>query len=329
MPTAPSAPAEHDDVVPPLELIVVRPGESISRDHLRITALVLDSATSRSDLDDAALAEADLVIAPADSPSAQCREVVGVDDIDESIELLARSVAEHPCAVWSLARLLPITESLDVREGLLVESATFSTLLAGSEFRAWLDARGAPRAAGDTARLGLQRSQDELIVTLDRPDRRNAYDARMRDALLEALEVAQLDPSLRVTLRGAGPSFCAGGDLDEFGSAQDLAAAHHLRVTCSPGARIHSLRDRVTAYIHGHAVGSGIEIAAFAGTVRATRDARFGLPEIAMGLIPGAGGTVSLSRRIGRHRMLWWALSGRTLDATTAHRWGLVDELLD
>ncbi|HEY9563161.1 MAG TPA: enoyl-CoA hydratase/isomerase family protein, partial [Nocardioides sp.] len=100
-------------------------------------------------------------------------------------------------------------------------------------------------------------------------------------------------------------------------------------VTRSPGARIHALRDRVTAYIHGHAVGSGIEIAAFAGTVRATSDARFGLPEIAMGLIPGAGGTVSLSRRIGRHRLLWWALSTRTLDAGTAHRWGLVDELLD
>ncbi|HEY9564727.1 MAG TPA: hypothetical protein VIR30_13245, partial [Nocardioides sp.] len=118
MPTAPSAPAEHGDVVPPLELVVVRPGESISRDHHRITVLVLDSATSRSDLDDHALAEADLVIAPVDSLSAQCREVVGVDDIDEAIELLTRSVAEHPCAAWSLARLLPITESLDVPQAL-------------------------------------------------------------------------------------------------------------------------------------------------------------------------------------------------------------------
>src|SRR3546814_15847085 len=110
MPTAPSAPAEHGDVVPPLELVVVRPGESISRDHHRITVLVLDSATSRSDLDDHALAEAALVIAPVDSLSAPCREAVGVDDIDEAIELLPPPLAQHPCAPWPPARPLPPPE---------------------------------------------------------------------------------------------------------------------------------------------------------------------------------------------------------------------------
>src|SRR3546814_13309613 len=98
----------------------------------------------------------------------------------------------------------------------------------------------------------------------------------MRDALLEALEVAQLDPSLRVALRGAGPSFCAGGDLDEFGSTRDLAAAHHLRVTRSPGARIHALRDRVPAYIHGPAAGSARELDPAPGTGRAPWDPRAG-----------------------------------------------------
>jgi enoyl-CoA hydratase/carnithine racemase len=75
-------------------------------------------------------------------------------------------------------------------------------------------------------------------------------------------------------------------------------------------------------------VGAGIELAACAGHVVATADTRIGLPEVAMGLIPGAGGTVSLPARIGRHRTAWLALTGRTLDAPTAHAWGLVDALL-
>jgi enoyl-CoA hydratase/carnithine racemase len=66
---------------------------------------------------------------------------------------------------------------------------------------------------------------------------------------------------------------------------------------------------------------------AFAGTVVAAPDARFSLPELELGLIPGAGGTVSLPRRIGRHRTLWLALTGRVVDVDTASAWGLVDRV--
>jgi enoyl-CoA hydratase/carnithine racemase len=79
--------------------------------------------------------------------------------------------------------------------------------------------------------------------------------------------------------------------------------------------------------VHGACVGAGVELPAFAARVVAREDARFWLPELSMGLVPGAGGTVSLPRRIGRQRTAWLALSGAQLDASTALRWGLVDEI--
>lgn len=74
-------------------------------------------------------------------------------------------------------------------------------------------------------------------------------------------------------------------------------------------------------------LGSGLEMAAFCGWVSARDDAVFGLPELALGLIPGAGGTVSITRRIGRWRTAYLVLSGRTVGAATALSWGLVDEV--
>ena len=93
----------------------------------------------------------------------------------------------------------------------------------------------------------------------------------------------------------------------------------------TPGLR---LRSAVcTTEVHGACVGAGCELPAFCRHVRARADAFFQLPEIAMGLVPGAGGTASLPNRIGRQRTAWLALSGSRIDAATALRWGLVDEI--
>jgi enoyl-CoA hydratase/carnithine racemase len=81
----------------------------------------------------------------------------------------------------------------------------------------------------------------------------------------------------------------------------------------------------VTVRVHGDCIGAGLELPAFAGRVVAAPASRFRLPETAMGLVPGAGGTVSLPRRIGRARTAWLALSGEAINAGTALRWGLVD----
>jgi enoyl-CoA hydratase/carnithine racemase len=96
----------------------------------------------------------------------------------------------------------------------------------------------------------------------------------------------------------------------------------------SPARAMAVVADRVVAQLHGACCGSGIELAAFAARVVARPDTVVGLPEVSLGLIPGAGGTTSLPSRIGRHRTAWLALTGRTIDATTALEWGLVDEIV-
>ncbi len=80
--------------------------------------------------------------------------------------------------------------------------------------------------------------------------------------------------------------------------------------------------------LHGACLGAGIELPAFAGRVVAADDARLGLPELDLGLVPGAGGTVSLPARIGRHRTLRLLLMGGTISAPVALEWGLVDEVV-
>ena len=152
----------------------------------------------------------------------------------------------------------------------------------------------------------------------------------MRDALCDGLSLLSFDPGIRkATLRGAGSCFSAGGDLDEFGEATDAGLAHVSRVARSAGNLMASVHDRIEVHVHGACIGAGIELPAFAHHILAQRDAFFQLPEVSMGLIPGAGGTASILPRIGRHRMAAWALTGARIDAETALSWGLIDELAD
>ena len=126
-------------------------------------------------------------------------------------------------------------------------------------------------------------------------------------------------------LRGEGRAFCAGGDLDEFGTRQDPASAHVVRLQRSVGRTLARLGQETVAYVHGACVGSGAELAAFCDRVVAADDTHMALPEIGLGLVPGAGGTVSLTKRLGRLRTAWLAFSGCAIDADTARSWGLAD----
>ncbi|MGW9131817.1 enoyl-CoA hydratase/isomerase family protein [Streptomyces sp. NPDC055681] len=128
-----------------------------------------------------------------------------------------------------------------------------------------------------------------------------------------------------VFLDGDGPSFCSGGDLDEFGGAVDLAAAHFVRTRAGAARRLHALGERLTARLHGHCVGAGTELPAFVARVVAAPDTGVRLPELGMGLIPGAGGTVSLPRRIGRWRTLYMVLDGGGIGAELGLARGLLD----
>jgi enoyl-CoA hydratase/carnithine racemase len=227
-----------------------------------------------------------------------------------------------------------VLRALDVAapasSGVITESLAYSTLQSGAEFRRWLAERGPASAPRLPDPVLAERDDDTLHVRFNRPQRHNAFSTDARGALLEALEVARLDPSVtEVILSGNGPSFCSGGDLAEFGTFADPASAHLARTRHSPALVLAELTERLgascRAEIHGRALGSGLEMAAFCGHVSCRADAVLGLPELSLGLIPGAGGTVSITRRIGRWRTAYLVLTGRTIDAATALTWGLVD----
>jgi enoyl-CoA hydratase/carnithine racemase len=251
--------------------------------------------------------------------------VVAESELDTALATVART----PIAAAALALVLRSSPARSDAAGLVAESATYSMLQAGPEFAAWRAANPPRhRPPDDRPTVRTERVDDVLRVTLTRPHVRNALDRRLRDDLVAALTVALLDPAVRVVLAGDGPDFCAGGDLDEFGQRTDPASAHLVRLARSPALLLSRLGERVTARLHGACYGSGIELPALAGRVVAAPDTRIALPELALGLIPGAGGTVSLPRRIGRHRTAWLALTGAPIDAATALAWGLVDEIL-
>ena len=260
-------------------------------------------------------------------------QVVTVDSVPETLaELTAR------CERWPHASAVcdDVLRAIDpggtTLAGVITESLAYSTLQAGPEFARWLDERGPARVPAIADPVVAQRDGDTLHVRLNRPGRHNAFSTDARAALLDVLAVAQLDPSVTgIVLSGNGPSFCSGGDLAEFGTFADPVSAHLARTRHSPALVLDALTARFgracRARVHGRVIGSGLEMAAFCGWVEAHCDSVFGLPELGLGLIPGAGGTVSVTRRIGRWRTAYLVLSGRTVDADTALAWGLVDAI--
>lgn len=279
--------------------------------HPELPNVVVGTTADGDPLEHPAVPGCDVVLAPDDPALA---EIVG-------------TVARNPDASRALVRLLRGTGERTLEEGLVAESLAYSELQGGREFRRWLARHERTERGPEGDPVRLEREGAVLRITLQRPQVRNALNAAMREALLDALLVGE-DPDLeRIELRGDGPSFCSGGDLDEFGTFESPEAAHVLRLERSVGRAVAALGDRVVAHLHGSCAGSGIELPAFAGRVVATPDLLASLPELALGLVPGAGGTVSLPARIGRHRTALLALTGTPIDAATALAWGLVDEL--
>ena len=265
---------------------------------------------------------------PPDSPLAAACDIVVPDDAEA--QMLIDNIERAPLAAMTLVQVLRATDLLPIRQGLLVESMGFATLQAGPEFRAWLATRERARSVGGAGPpLRIERAGSMLTITLARPERRNALSVEVRDALVEALDLVASDPTIETAvIDGDGPDFCAGGDLAEFGTAPDPATAHAVRSTRSPASALVACRHRVDFRVQGACIGAGAELAAFGRTVIADADTWFRLPELGFGLIPGAGGCVSLVRRIGRQRTAWLAILGRRIDAATALALGLVDSVI-
>lgn len=240
-------------------------------------------------------------------------------------------VASKPMASTSLALLLRSSERRTISEGLIAESVTYGLLQSGPEFVKWRDEQAVlPRSKETQNPVRVLREDGVLRIELNRPHVKNAIDSKMRDALVAALHVGALDPSITaVVLTGAGDDFCSGGDLTEFGTSPDTSTAHLVRMQRSVAREMLSIRDKMTVRLRGHVVGAGVEFSACADRVVASPSTTLSLPELQFGLIPGAGGTVSLTRRVGRHATMLLALGQSTIDAPEALRIGLIDAVTD
>ena len=167
-------------------------------------------------------------------------------------------------------------------------------------------------------------------VTLNRPEVLNIYNIRMRDELFQVLSAIKEDPEVRVVIfQGAGEkAFCAGADLSEFLSAPSPAIARQVRWGRDVWGLFLGIPQPLIAAVHGYVLGSGIEIALCCDMRVASEDARFGLPEVGLGIIPAAGGTQTLPRTIGNGRALEMLLSKGWISAEEAYRIKLVNKVV-
>jgi len=247
-----------------------------------------------------------------------------------SADALRREATRNPHAAAVAVQLLRSLEGLPCERALTLESFCYGLLQGSAEHERWLSSRAHVAHPSAPGRLIVERRDSVLHITIDRPLARNAIDCSMRDALFEAFSLAALDREVcSVRLRAVGATFSTGGDLEEFGTTRDSATAHLIRSRTLPAVAIAGRAGVLDVHVQGACIGAGLEIAAFAGRFTATPDAWFQLPELGMGLIPGAGGCVSVPRRIGRQRAALMILSGRRINAATALRWGLIDAIED
>ena len=176
----------------------------------------------------------------------------------------------------------------------------------------------------------LEKHAPIAVITIDRPKVLNALNAATIAELSEAFEQAAADPAIRVILlTGAGQkSFVAGADISELAAVDEAGGRAYSVAGQKLFRRIETLGKPVIACINGFALGGGCELA-MACTLRvAAEDARFGQPEVKLGVIAGFGGTQRLPRLVGRGTALKILLTGAMIPASEALRIGLVDEVV-
>lgn len=166
------------------------------------------------------------------------------------------------------------------------------------------------------------------LVTLDRPEALNALSFQLLDELAAALETLAADPACRaIVITGSGTrAFAAGADIREL-AAQTYASLREGR-QFEVWDRLAAIRVPMIAAVRGMALGGGLELAMICDMIVAADDARFGQPEIRIGIMPGAGGTQRLTRAIGKARAMEMILTGEPIDARQAEAVGLITRVV-
>ncbi len=265
-----------------------------------------------------------------ESASNLCDVIV---DEEASLDAMIKNIDQHPMAASVLVQTLRAVEHASWQDGLLIESLAYASLQGGPEYQHWLENHDQSTTTPITDQgppVIIERHKNILSLRLNRASRRNAISIEMRDALCEAFDLALLDDEIEhISISGNGACFSTGGDLEEFGQTPDAVTGHLVRSLRLPGKKLArcASKMKITAHVHSACIGAGIELAAFADTIVAAGDSFFQLPELKFGLIPGAGGCVSLVKRIGRQHASEICLSGKKIKVKRALEIGLVDKI--
>ena len=165
------------------------------------------------------------------------------------------------------------------------------------------------------------------LLQLNRPEARNALSPEMMEEIASELERIDPDPEVRcVVIAGSEDVFAAGADIRAMSERTFAEALRH------PAAafwrRLAAIKTPMVAAVSGYALGGGCELALACDMIVASEDARFGQPEITLGIIPGGGGTQRIARTVGKQLAMEYVLTGRRFDAATAERMGLVNRVV-
>jgi crotonobetainyl-CoA hydratase len=173
-----------------------------------------------------------------------------------------------------------------------------------------------------------ERRGNVLLVTLNRPEARNAVNAAVSTGLGDALHEAQHDPDVRaVVVTGAGQSFCAGADLKAISRRENIFHPEHAEWGFA-GFVQHVVDKPVIAAVNGTALGGGTELALASDLVVAEERTTFGLPEVKRGLIAAAGGVFRIVEQLPRKVAMELMFTGEPMSAADALKWGLVNQVV-
>ena len=174
----------------------------------------------------------------------------------------------------------------------------------------------------------VEQSDDITIIRLNRPEALNALSRALMGELCEALEEAEANDRCRaIILTGSEKAFAAGADIKEMAEVT-FCEANDIELFAREAARIQAIRKPIIAAVSGYALGGGCELAMMCDILIAADTAKFGQPEINIGVMPGIGGTQRLTLAVGKAKSMDMNLTGRFMDAEEAERAGLVARIV-
>jgi enoyl-CoA hydratase len=178
-----------------------------------------------------------------------------------------------------------------------------------------------------TTLLLVSREDSHVIIQFNRPEVLNALTMKMMEELVETLEELDRDPAVRcIILTGNEKAFAAGADIKEMADASSVEML--IRDQFARWDRIRKIKKPIIAAVSGFALGGGCELAMACDMIIASETARFGQPEVSIGVMPGAGGTQRLTRAVGKAKAMELILTGRLITAGEALSAGLINKVV-